>query len=74
LAQSQIRGLSDKDKEFLDALLKEGTLTKACKILGISISAGSRSKGKIVSMYLRSKEIIREVDYYRIRMASALGI
>ena len=70
----QLRGLTEREKELLDAMLSEKNLTDTCKQMGISVPMGSRRKRNIVNKYLLAREIIREVDFYRVRMASKLGI
>jgi len=70
----QVKGLTEAEKELLNAMIRHGSLTRACKAIGISVPLGSKRKRSVVDKYLRAREIVKDVEYYRMRLASILGI
>ena len=68
-------GLTEREKEFLDAYIRYGGhLTQTAKALGISVSTASGLKFSSQSKYFRAKEIMREFEYYKMRAPSVLGV
>ena len=60
--------LSEKEKDVLEKILKEGNLSKAAKALGISESTASMRMRRLKDRYSKAKEFIEAVDYYKRKM------
>ena len=69
-----ITGLTEGEKEVLEALVRHGTLTKAAKAIGVSVGLASARKQRALGKYLKAQAIIKEYERYRIRAPTILGV
>lgn len=72
--QDRVSGLTEKEKDVLDAYIRHKSLTKASKALGISIQLASARKHRALMKYLKAKEVVKEYEQIRIRAPSLLDI
>lgn len=70
----RVTGLTEKEKEFLDAYIRHKSVTKAAKVLGISLQLASARKHRSLMKYLKAKEIIKEFENFKIRAPSLLEV
>lgn len=57
-----------REREVLDALVKEGTLKRACAFLDISYDAGSQRLFRVRRKYESALRMVREYERYRLRI------
>lgn len=74
LTVDRLTGLTESEKELLDAYIRHRSLTNAAKALGISIQLASARKHRAITKYLKAKEIVKEFEQFRIRAPSILGV
>lgn len=67
-------GLTEAEKETLDAYIRYKSLTKAAGALGISVQLASARKQRAIQKYLKAKEIVKEFEMFRMRAPSILGV
>lgn len=60
--------MTEKEKETVEAVLKEGGLTRAAGVLGISPTTASMRLRRLMHRYHKAKDFIETVDYYRRKM------
>ena len=60
--------LSEKEKDVLEGILKEGSISKAAKRLGISDSTAAMRLRRLKDRYAKAKDFIEAVDYYKRKM------
>ena len=60
--------LSEKEEDVLEGILKEGSISKAAKRLGISDSTAAMRLRRLKDRYAKAKDFIEAVDYYKRKM------
>lgn len=69
-----VDGLTDKQREILDALITHGDLGNACEKLGVDKPAAYQRLYRLRNKYEIEKRFIETYDRYKIRIADKVGL
>ena len=70
----RVTGVTENEKDVLDAIIRHKSVTKAAKALGISLQLASARKHRAIAKYLKAKEIVKEFETFRIRSPTVLEV
>lgn len=60
--------LTDNEKDVLEGILKEGSITRAAERLNVSTATASMRLRRLRDRYNKAKEFIEAVDFYKRKM------
>lgn len=67
-------GITDKERELLDAIVRTGNLMAACNKLGITKDAGEQRLYRLRRRYGRAQTLINEYNRYKLRISETVGV
>lgn len=67
-------GLTEKERELLDAIVRTGNLISACNKLGITEGAGNQRLYRLRQRYGRAQTLINEYNRYKLRISETVGV
>ena len=70
----KIDGLTDKQREILDAVLTHGDVGSACEALDINKSIAYQRLYRLRNKYETEKRFIETYNRYKIRIADKVGM
>ena len=70
----RVDGLTEKQREILDAVLTHGSVGKACENLEIDPSIAYQRLYRLRNKYEIEKRFIETYDRYKIRIADKVGL
>ena len=68
-----VDGLTDKQREVLDAIIAHGNMRSACEALGIDITVGHQRLYRLRNKFDIAKRFIETYGRYKIRIADTRG-